>query len=60
MLSDLTVELGIAVIAISAVAIAIFNVVYSWVIKRQKRYLDALEAEQIREREVEFAEMAAR
>ena len=55
MLSDLPPYLDTAILIITAIIMVAFNLVYSKVIKVQKSYLDALEAEQIREREEEFA-----
>ena len=55
MLADLPSNLQIASLVIALVVMVAFNIVYSWVIRVQKSYLDALEAEQIREREEEFA-----
>ncbi|MBQ1450937.1 MAG: hypothetical protein IIZ12_08435, partial [Eggerthellaceae bacterium] len=54
-LANLSSELIIASVIIIAVVMVAFNIAYSKVIKYQKSYLDALEAEQIREREEEFA-----
>ena len=54
-LANLSSELIIASVIITAVVMVAFNIAYSKVIKYQKSYLDALEAEQIREREEEFA-----
>ncbi|MBO4352973.1 MAG: HAD-IC family P-type ATPase, partial [Eggerthellaceae bacterium] len=55
MLAELPFNLEMASLIIAVVVMVAFNLVYSWVIRYQKRYLDALEAEQIREREEEFA-----
>lgn len=55
MLADLPFNLQVACLIIMLVVMVAFNIAYSWVIKIQKAYLDELEAEQIREREEEFA-----
>lgn len=59
MLADLSSDLILASLIIIVTIMIAFNVAYSLVIKYQKSYLDAIEAEQIREREAEFARDAA-
>ncbi len=50
MLADLPMNMLAAVAAIAGVLMVAFNVVYSYVVRYQKAYLDALEAEQAKAR----------
>ena len=50
MLVDLPLQLNIATAIIALTVMVAFNIAYSYVIRRQKNYLDAMEAEQAKTR----------